>query len=193
MFVVLLVAGLSLPVVEAVRATNFTVVMGPTALSFNPPTLTVNQGDTVTWTNASSLTTHTTTSGTVLGGVESPDQLWNGSNPAHGAYTVNFTGYAPRTYPYYCIPHASLGMVGSITVLGTNQQPALVSPAVTAGNQVQFTVNGLIGQTNIVESSPDVVAWSAVSTNLALSTNSAVTGLPAAGNPNGFYRVRVGP
>jgi plastocyanin len=189
----LVVMGALVSAFESARATGFTVVMGPTALAFSPSTLTISQGDTVTWTNAASAVTHTSTSGTVPGGIESPDQLWNGSVAAHTIYTVNFTGYAPRTYPYYCVPHAGLGMVGSITVAGTNQLPVLGSPILIAGSQFQLTVNGLIGQTHIVESSPEALSWSPVKTNLALTVNSSITNLPAANTLSGFYRVRLGP
>ena len=181
------------PWLECARATGFTVVMGPTALAFSPATLTIGQGDTVTWTNAASATTHTSTSGAVITGVEHPDGLWNGSNPAHTTFTVNFTGFAPRTYPYYCVPHATLGMVGSITVTGTAQKPSLTNMVYSAGGQVRFAINGLIGQTNVTETSPDLLNWSAVGTNLALSTSYAVTNLPANTAPIGFYRVRLSP
>jgi plastocyanin len=191
--VVLLSVGVLVAAWQRASATDWTVVQGPTTFTFNPATLTIGQGDTVTWTNASALTAHTTTSGTVAGVTEQPDQLWNGSNPGFGTYKVDFTGFAPRTYPYYCIPHASFGMVGSITVTGAQVQPMLKNVAAAPGTKVQFHINGLIGETNIVESSADLVGWSPVSTNLALATDTAVTNLPANASPQGFYRVRLGP
>jgi plastocyanin len=179
--------------VECVQATGFTVVMGPTALAFSPSTLTISQGDTVTWTNAASAVTHTSTSGAVIAGVEHPDALWNGSDAAHATSTVNFSGFAPRTYPYYCVPHGTLGMVGSITVTGTSQVPSLTNLVYGASGQVQFAINGLIGQTNVTETSADLLSWSPIGTNLALSTSYVVPNLPTNTAAIGFYRVRLGP
>ena len=175
------------------RATNWTVVQGPTSFTFNPATLTIGQGDSVTWTNGSTLTTHTSTSGTVSGGLGTADQLWNVSNSGLQTHTVSFAGFAPRTYPYYCIPHASLGMVGSITVTGVVVQPNISSSTLVAAGQLQLEVSGQIGASNIVENSSDLVSWSPVRTNLALTTPAAVTNLPANPNPIGFYRIRLGP
>ncbi len=186
-----LLAGILLSSFNGAKANDFTVVMGPTALAFNPSTLTINQGDTITWTNAAAFVTHTTTSGIVITNVEHPDSLWNNTNPHNTTFTVNFTGYAPKTYPYFCVFHATLGMVGFVTVNGTVQPPTLANSAF-GNSQFQLSINGLIGQTNVIETSPDLFSWSPVSTNMALSSSFNVTNLPAAGDL-GFYRVRLVP
>ena len=173
-------------------ATDWTVVQGPSSLTFNPSTLTIAQGDTVTWTNAATIT-HTSTSGTVNGAAETPDQLWSLSNSSHQTHTVNFAGFAPRTYPYYCIPHGTLGMVGSITVTGSVVQPKITRSTLVAAGQVNLQVSGQTGELNIIENSADLLSWSPVSTNLALATLATVTNLPVNPNPVAFYRVRLGP
>jgi hypothetical protein len=43
--------------------------------------------------------------------------------------TFSFTFEEPGTYDYFCIPHESLGMIGSVTVTGGT---ATASPTATA-------------------------------------------------------------
>ncbi len=77
---------------------------------FNPQTVTINSGDTVSWLNNGNLT-HTATSGSNC----SPDGKFNSGNLSKNqTYTVQFN--EAGTYPYYCIPHCMAGMTGTITV-----------------------------------------------------------------------------
>ena len=77
---------------------------------FEPAVLTVQEGDTVTWTSEGSFP-HTTTSGT--SGI--PDGIWDSGFLFSGdSFTVVF-GEA-GDFPYYCIPHYSFGMDGTIIV-----------------------------------------------------------------------------
>jgi hypothetical protein len=55
--------------------------------------------------------------------------------------TFSFTFEEPGTYDYFCIPHESLGMIGSVTVTGSTASPtatatgtatATASPTATA-------------------------------------------------------------
>jgi plastocyanin len=76
---------------------------------FVPATLTVKVGTKVTWTADQAV--HSVTSGE--GGKEDK------AGPMHSpigfpTYSVTFT--KAGTYKYFCIPHASLGMVGEIVV-----------------------------------------------------------------------------
>jgi plastocyanin len=165
--------------------------MGPTLLTFNPAALSVNQGDTVIWTNAAPFTPHTSTSGSPPG---TPDKLWDSGSLSQSGpktLTMTFANFAPRTYPYYCTFHTLSGMVGSLTVTNASipPPPSLVLPVLAANNQVRFTISGLIGQNYETQSSTDLLSWVAVHTNLALSTSFAVTNLPAGSSPNDFYRV----
>ncbi|MCH7761430.1 hypothetical protein IIA15_08560 [candidate division TA06 bacterium] len=78
--------------------------------SFNPQTLTVAPGDTVTWFHKGG-NTHTVTSGTSC----NPSGFFNSPSLTNGN---QFQHVFPNavTIPYFCIPHCGLGMTGSITV-----------------------------------------------------------------------------
>jgi plastocyanin len=82
---------------------------------FSPRDVTVAVGDTVVWFNAGSAG-HTSTSGTSC----TSDGLWDSGSLSSGdsfqvifdQNHVNVTG----GIPYFCIPHCTVGMVGSVTV-----------------------------------------------------------------------------
>ena len=89
--------------------------------TFVPSALTINAGDSVTWVNLQS-GGHTTTSAT---------GLWNVSTN-NFTFTFNDSG----TFNYFCIPHQSFGMVGSITVNAAappNQPPTVSITSPTSG------------------------------------------------------------
>jgi len=75
--------------------------------SYAPPTITVNAGDTVTWTNVDTTpgNGHTVTS-SGRGPLKS-------SSLSQGA-TFSYTFTAAGTYPYYCAIHPD--MTGTVTV-----------------------------------------------------------------------------
>lgn len=78
---------------------------------FVPDSLAIAVGDTVTWTNSGAMV-HTATSGPN----GSPDGIFNSGNLAtNQSYSFVFT--QAGIYPYYCIPHYFIGMVGKIVVL----------------------------------------------------------------------------
>jgi plastocyanin len=88
--------------------TNSSSNLGPNQIAienfaFNPSTLTVKVGTTVTWTNLDS-TNHPVASDT---GVFNSGTLKNGQSYS---YIFNQTG----SYPYHCTVHPS--MIGTITV-----------------------------------------------------------------------------
>jgi len=170
----------------AVWAASYTVQM--TGFVFSPNTLSIAQGDSVTWSNAG-IFAHTATSGTA----PIPNSLWNsGSIAGSGRYTVTYSNFAGGTYPFYCSFHYLEGMTGSLTI--TNA-PATPPPLLTNftwnSNQFQFTLSGPIGQSYVTETSTDLASWSGVSTNLAASTHITITDTNAM-NPFAFYRVRLG-
>lgn len=75
-------------------------------LSFNPASMTVPIGTTITWQNSDGIT-HTSTS-------DSPG-LWDTGNIGPGASkttTFNTAG----TFTFHCTYHRSMGMAGTITV-----------------------------------------------------------------------------
>jgi plastocyanin len=75
--------------------------------SFAPKALTINPGDTVTWTWSND--GHTTTSN------RGQPESWNSGLKGKGAtFSHKFTH--PGRYQYVCIPHASIGMKGTVVV-----------------------------------------------------------------------------
>lgn len=85
--------------------------VGMESQSFSPSEIEIEVGTTVTWTNGSSAT-HTVTSGTD----GEHDGKFDSGDIAPGeefSYTFDETG----TFPYYCIPHVSAGMTGTVTVV----------------------------------------------------------------------------
>jgi plastocyanin len=104
---------------DAAGPRTFMVTVGPGgALQFSPSTLTISAGDTVMWMWDSS--GHTVNSGTTIEGDGlfcSPNNSGCGNNPASNAgavYSHTFT--ETGTFPFFCRPHFSLGMRGTITV-----------------------------------------------------------------------------
>lgn len=86
-------------------------VVGMTTTSFTPSDIEVEVGDTVTWENNSSVA-HTVTSGSD----GQHDGEFDSGNMAPGeefSFQFNEVG----TYNYYCIPHLSSGMTGTVTVV----------------------------------------------------------------------------
>jgi len=82
---------------------------------FSPKDITISVGDTVVWVNSGS-NQHTSTSGS---GCQSSG-LWNSGLLSPGQeYMAIFDGShvtQTGTIPYYCIPHCSFNMTGTITV-----------------------------------------------------------------------------
>ncbi len=92
--------------------------MGAGGFSFAPSTVTIKVGDTVRWTWGSM--GHNVVSGS--GGVAddkfcSPSDTSCATAPTSttgAVYSHKFT--AAGSYPYFCKPHASFGMTGTVTV-----------------------------------------------------------------------------
>jgi len=123
-----LVAVLLMALSAAVtHAATFQVAMSN--FVFSPANLTINIGDTVTWTVQQG--SHDTVSG--VSGV--PSGVWNSNNQYHRLMNVNetfsFTFNTPGTFPYYCTPHWTFGMIGTIRVIAPNSPPtvSITSPA----------------------------------------------------------------
>ena len=82
---------------------------------FVPATITIDAGDSITWTNDSTDNPHTVTPDS--GGFSDCGNL----NPGQSC-TRSFS--SPETIKYHCTYHQSLGMVGTIVVQGTTQTTA---------------------------------------------------------------------
>ena len=93
-------------------------------LTFNPATITIEVGDTVAWIWSGG--SHTVTSGTDLSDPEVGllfDQSFNSSNP-----TVTHTFTQVGTQDYFCRPHLSFGMTGTViitAVSGVDDTPGM--------------------------------------------------------------------
>jgi plastocyanin len=87
--------------------------------SFSPRTVTVNVGDSVTWTN-SDAQTHTATSGTA----------WNTGDIGNGE-SKSVTMRRSGTFDYICAIHPT--MTGRVVVRGTSSAPA-TDTAIGAGD-----------------------------------------------------------
>ena len=121
-FAIAVVVCLALPACGGDEGT--TIFMNDERL-FDPSTLTVSVGDTVTWTNDSD-ERHTVTSMSYggnsfgSGDFDSKSQATGSLTQAliepEGDYSFKFT--APGTYEYVCIPHEDQGMKGEIVVEG---------------------------------------------------------------------------
>lgn len=169
-----------------VWAANFTVQM-TSAERFSPSTLSIGQGDSVTWMNTA-IFAHTTTSGIAT----NYNGLWDsGRVNGAGSFTVTFTNFAGGIYPYYCSIHYALGMTGSLTITNAPENTPLLTDPSWNTNHFQFTVNGPRGQSYVTETSSDFANWSSLSTNLATSNHLTIIDTNAS-NPFGFYRVRLG-
>src|SRR5687767_15955488 len=87
---------------------------------FDPANITVEPGTTVTWVQSGN-NPHTTTS---------YDGLWDSGMIEGGSGgTFSYTFEEPGRYDYFCIPHESMGMIGSVTV---SDATATASPTATA-------------------------------------------------------------
>ena len=95
---------------DAAMATN-TVTVGGSSNQFTPSSLTIKVGDTVTWTWEGGA--HTVTSGAncTSDGMFGTDGI---QSAVGSTFTHTFT--TAGTFEYFCVPHCSLGMKGTIVV-----------------------------------------------------------------------------
>ena len=92
--------------------------------TFSPADVTIQVGDTVQWEWVAG--NHNVESGTVVSGAGVPDSNFRSGNPTPiGGTTYDLlfdqafldaNSMAGNVYPYYCDPHAGVGMIGSVTV-----------------------------------------------------------------------------
>lgn len=101
-------------------AADHSVKMGSDAglLVFQPATITVSQGDTVTWEN-NKMAPHNVIfdANNVPGGKDVADKLTNKQLTfAPGESYSSTFDVEPGEYTYYCAPHRGAGMVGKVIV-----------------------------------------------------------------------------
>jgi plastocyanin len=117
---VALVAASCLLVASPANAANYEVKMGSDSglLVFEPATLTVKAGDTVTWVN-NKMAPHNVVfdENTVPGGKAVADKLSHAQLTfAPGESYSSTFDVDSGEYTYYCAPHRGAGMVGKIVV-----------------------------------------------------------------------------
>ncbi len=102
--------------------------------SFEPATITVNQGDTVVWTVTEAIgEPHSVTSGTPADSGKVFDSGTAGANNSfklgENGQTYEFTFNEPGEYPYYCVVHAA-DMTGKVVVVaeGASPPPSVAPP-----------------------------------------------------------------
>jgi plastocyanin len=106
--------GYPTPVPMATPAAPGEVMVVMRNIAFNPGTVTIHVGQTVTWRNDDTAP-HTTTSGSCPGGVCTPMAGWDSGtlNPGQ-SFSHQFT--TSGTFPYYCRIHGAM-MQGTISVM----------------------------------------------------------------------------
>jgi len=153
-------------------------------LSFHPAQLTIEQGDYVRW-SATVASIHTTTSG--AGCVA--NNLWNASLGTAGTNFTRAFPEPPQVFPFFCMPHCPLGMVGQVTVttsidLTMNDTAGTSHLSWTGGGgsyQVYSSSTPLFTVANTVKITPDGGSAGTTLTDL-------VTPQPNPGSAN-FYLV----
>ena len=100
-------------------AADQTVKMGSDGglLKFEPATVTVSKGDTVTWENNKMAPHNVVFDASGPGGKAAADKLSNSKltfSPGE-SYSSTFD-VEPGEYTYYCAPHRGAGMVGKVVV-----------------------------------------------------------------------------
>ena len=100
--------------------------------SFDPPIVRINPGDTVKWENKGAVA-HTSTSGTGC----TTDGKWDSGFLSPGR-TFQRVFSTAGTFPYICIPHCFVGMVGTV-VVGNQSAPNPVLFSGAASFSIKFT------------------------------------------------------
>jgi plastocyanin len=147
------------------------VDVGGGGIFFVPDSVTIQRGDTVEWDWNDPIIAHTVTSG--ANGMS--DGLF--SSGFHTApATFSFTFPNAGTFPYFCAPHYSMGMVGQVIVTAATSTPTPTPGATTTvfGNistrlRVETGNNVLIGGFIITGTQPKRIIVRAIGPSLPLA------------------------
>ena len=93
---------------------------------FQPATVSIQPGDTVRWTWRTS--GHTVTSGDINGSSGIPNGIFASGLQSQN-YVYSYTFSNAGTYDYYCGPHYSMGMVGTVNVVAPGSGAKLLNIA----------------------------------------------------------------
>lgn len=125
---------------SAVRAETHNVTVS--SYQFDPPLLTIAPGDTVVWTNVEGFHDVVAGDGSFAG-------------PFGAGWTYSRTFGETGTFDYYCSPHLSFGMAGTIIVQSNGEQRGMLrftqaSYSVTEGGTATITVQRVGGDDGTV-------------------------------------------
>ena len=111
-----LLAFVAMVVSAPTMAANHSIQAMPNN-TFSPNNLTIEVGDSVTWSNAGGFHNVQAADGSFRCSNGCDGQGGDGS-PASNAWSFTLTFNQPGTINYFCSPHQAFGMTGSITVTG---------------------------------------------------------------------------
>ena len=122
--------------------------------TFSPANITINQGDTVTWTNGGGFHNVNATQTTYP---NNPEGFGNSVSSSSWTFQHIFT--IPGTYDYQCDPHTAMGMVGTVIVNTVSLTPSdltftaimdLTTPSAgNTGKAILLTANQTISDLSI--------------------------------------------
>src|ERR1043166_8372651 len=137
---------------KSASAMMVNVSVGPGGnLVFDPASITINPGDQVKWTWASS--GHSTTSGSP----GMPNNLWDSGVHNEGA-TFTRTFNSAGTFPYYCTPHGGCcGMVGTVTVVNASPTPNPTPTPTPIGSATPTSILANISTRSFVQTTDNVM------------------------------------
>jgi plastocyanin len=137
---------------KSASAMMVNVSVGPGGnLVFDPASITINPGDQVKWTWASS--GHSTTSGSP----GMPNNLWDSGIHNEGA-TFTRTFNSAGTFPYYCTPHGGCcGMVGTVTVVNASPTPNPTPTPTPIGSATPTSILANISTRSFVQTTDNVM------------------------------------
>lgn len=157
-------------------ATNQTHTVAIRNFAFVPPSLTIQAGDTVRWTNED-VAPHTSTSDTAI---------WD-SEILNQGQSFSFTFTNAGSYPYFCEVHPS--MRGAIEVqAGTAGQELSLRLHRDSAGQLVFEVEGTPGSPVTLESSSDLRTWNIIRTDILFDGSWTYNHPEGATNQHQFYR-----
>jgi plastocyanin len=115
--VLLMVGTFFLSATPASAASHDVVMGGAKGLVFEPSSLTIKSGDTVTF-NVGQLPPHNVVFEKVPGGDKDlAARLGHkGLEGSGGTFAIDFAGAPAGEYTYFCMPHRGAGMVGKVIV-----------------------------------------------------------------------------
>ncbi|WP_040549272.1 cupredoxin domain-containing protein [Pedosphaera parvula] len=161
---------------NSASAATTNVAFGGATLTFRPAVITINVGDTIVFSNAGG--SHTVT------GTGTDPFCGSGGVTTSCSHTFNTVG----SFGYQCIPHAGVGMVGTVNVVAASVPPtiSLTAPAsgavYAAPANVKFTTTVTAGTGSVTN-----VQYFANVTNSLGSTPSSPFNFTASNLAAGIY------